>query len=397
MNTGPFVTPNFNIVFVGESYLGGMAGSKRLQNIINALLKTGNSNIANLIIHNPNEPFPEKTTGDKNGVRYRILNYKIKNPFSVLAFYQKAFKFVNSSKSEKLKNILYCYDTPTFINYPVLRYARRKGYKVLVDIVEDYALGEQNMSLPQKFMHSRQVKLLQKVTEYANGALVISKYLNDKLVREVAGRIPVFHLPITVDFSYFASGSVKKASHCKIFYGGSFGEKDGLTYLLKAFEKVAAAHRTAELVLTGKPPRAGMEAVLEFIGKSEYRDRIKFLGYLNDGDYYDLMNSSDIFCMTRVNSSYAGAGFPFKLGEMLATGKPVIATNVSNVSDYLTDMQNALLIKPDSVESISEAILYLINHQDVAAKIGDAGRKTALRFFDTDAHVKALEQFLLKI
>lgn len=374
-----------------------MAGSKRMQNLINALLKTGHNNIANLIVKNPNESLPQKTVGEINAVKYELLEYTIKNPFSFIPFYRRAFKFVKASKSSQFKNILYCYDTPTFINYPIIRYAKRKGYKVVVDIVEDYALTTQSLGLKQKFMANRQVSILKKLPDYASGVIAISKYLNNKMVKETDGRIPVFHLPVTVNFSFFKARPAAEKNSIKIFYGGSFGEKDGLLYLLNAFEQVAEKHVVLELILTGRPPQVGMAHVTDFLAHSKFKERIHFMGYLSDMDYYALMNSCDIFCMTRVSSGYAQAGFPFKLGEMLAAGKPVIATNISNVSDYLINKQNALLISPDSTEEIVEALLFILSNKDESLKIGEAGRETARRYFDTDELVNDLEQFLLKI
>lgn len=62
---------------------------------------------------------------------------------------------------------------------------------------------------------------------------------------------------------------------------------------------------------------------------SLYKDRNRHLGFLVDSAYSDTLSSAGILCMPRINNGYAYAvGFPFKLGEYLATGKPVIATAV---------------------------------------------------------------------
>jgi len=397
MKNSQFTQPTINLLFIGESYLGGMAGSKRIQNIINALLPTNKYRISNLVIHNPNELLPVQLSGNKNLVTFQILFYSLKNPFSLLSFYLQAFKFIRSQRRQECKNILYCYDTPTFINFALIRYARRKGYKVVVDIVEDYALSMQSLGFKQRFMHKRQVRLLEKMNGYANGAIAISKYLYDKLKDKTKELIPVFHLPVTVNFSNFPVTSKKETRSKKLFYGGSFGEKDGLLYLLQAFEKVALTNPDLELILTGKPPKAGMQPVTDFIKNSKSGDRIRQMGYLDDQAYYAEMNKSDVFCMSRVSSGYAGAGFPFKLGEMLATASPVISTKVSNVSDYLTNKQNALLVNPDSADEIADAIRFILEHPEEAGQIGKAGRATAEKYFDTEVYVEPLEKFFLSV
>jgi glycosyltransferase involved in cell wall biosynthesis len=87
--------------------------------------------------------------------------------------------------------------------------------------------------------------------------------------------------------------------------------------------------------------------------------------------------------MTRNNSLYANAGFPFKLGEFLAAGKAIIATNVGDVSQYLTNGINALVIPPESEKAIEEALCLCIeNNNELRKKIGSEAKKTALKYFD---------------
>jgi glycosyltransferase involved in cell wall biosynthesis len=88
--------------------------------------------------------------------------------------------------------------------------------------------------------------------------------------------------------------------------------------------------------------------------------------------------------MTRINSKFANAGFPFKLGEFLASGKAVIATSVGDVPNYLFNDINALLINPNSAEEIIDALLLLIEDPDKRKALGAEARKTAERCFDSD-------------
>ena len=108
------------------------------------------------------------------------------------------------------------------------------------------------------------------------------------------------------------------------------------------------------------------------------------MGFLSISDYYATLNSCDIFCMTRINSRFANAGFPFKLGEFLATGKGVIATNVGDVSSYLEDGVNALLISPNTVNELANAILTFINEPGKIKLLGAGARKTAETNFDSE-------------
>lgn len=397
-NTSGIQKP-LNLIFIGESYLGGMAGSKRIQNIINSLLKSGEITIHNLIIANPNEKKNAEPKGIKNSVSYLIIAYSIFNPFSLFRHYIKGFKFITKSKNKHVKNIIYCYDSPTILNLPFLIYARLIKMKVLVDIVENYNLLEKkNLKIKQQIKLYFYKLLENKMHLYCNGIVTISSYLQNQLRISTKEKIPLMYLPITVNFDLFKQVDEKKNNNIiKIFYGGSFGEKDGLIYLLKAFEKLTEHHPNVELILSGKPPKQGMNSILDFINTSDNKSKIHFLGYLEDSQYYYTLQNCDIFCMTRINSNYANAGFSFKLGEMLATGKPVLATKVGDVCSFLENEINAILIEPNSVEEIVSGLRLIIENPEKATQIGFNGKNVALEFFDSDKVCVPLKSFIYQL
>jgi glycosyltransferase involved in cell wall biosynthesis len=388
---------NLHVLFMGESYLGGMAGSKRIQNIINSLLKIDGTSISNLITI-PGKL--EDVSGKKNTVHYKIIYYSIKNILQFISHYRKGFAFIKQSKQASAKNILYCYDSPTILILPFLIYAKRKKYKVIVDFVEDYNLLNKNtLNFKQRIKLKAYHLLENNLSLYANGILAISSYLQNNFQQKAKGKLPIMYLPITVNFDLFKTtiDHKKEKDQFSIFYGGSFGEKDGPMFLMEAFDKLADTTSNITLILTGKSPKSGMNEVLEHLKVSRHKSKIHFLGYLNDDEYYKTLQDCDIFCMTRVNSSYANAGFPFKLGEMLATGKPVLATTVGDVGTYLKDKKNAVLIAPNSVDEIVNGLTYIINHSEEAAVIGENGKKTASEFFDSDKISINLHHFLLNL
>lgn len=387
-----------NIVFIGESYLGGMAGSKRIQNIINSLLKLDSITIHNLIIGNPNEKDKLEQIGTINSVSYHKIFYNIANPFSLIRHYIKGFKFISKAKNKGAKNIVYCYDSPTILKLPFLLYARLRKMKVVVDVVEDYSLVETiNFRGKQKIKLYFYELLERNMHLYCNGILSISNALKKKNKKITKGKIPLMYLPITVNFDFFKEDMNQRNEVIKIFYGGSFGEKDGLIYLLKAFEIIEQYYSNIELILTGKPDKQGMDSILDFINTTKIKSKIHYLGYLEDNLYYKTLQNCDIFCMTRINSKYANAGFPFKLGEMLATGKPVLATKVGDICFFLENGTNAILVEPNSEHEIANGLKLIIENPERAKNIGFNGKKVALDFFDSDKIAISLRSFLTQL
>jgi glycosyltransferase involved in cell wall biosynthesis len=101
--------------------------------------------------------------------------------------------------------------------------------------------------------------------------------------------------------------------------------------------------------------------------------------------------------MTRIDSQYANAGFPFKLGEYLATGKPVVATDVSDIRLYLEDKKDVILAKPSNIQSLVDALNYLIVRPEKREVIGVSGLKKCKKFFNPEINSKMLLDFVKNI
>lgn len=258
------------------------------------------------------------------------------------------------------------------------------GYKIVFDIIEDNRF-EAHVGFVNKVRIKTSLVLFKLSRHFTKAYIAISDHLYKRAEENAKGKIPVHLIPITVNLNYFKiNGHQVNKNDLKIFYGGSFAPKDGLSYLLDAFEEVSKKDNNIKLVLTGLGNPADVDKIKEKISGSAAKERILFKGFLATDEYYAVLNSCDIFCMTRVNSKFANAGFPFKLGEFLASGKGVIATRVGDVPKYLHNGENSLLINPDSVSEIVQALSTFINNPEKINTLGAAARRTAETNFDSD-------------
>ena len=102
--------------------------------------------------------------------------------------------------------------------------------------------------------------------------------------------------------------------------------------------------------------------------------------------------------MSRPNNIQAKYGFPTKLGEYLATGRPVIVTAVGDIPFYLDDGVNAFIAEPNNIQSFADKLEECFSNEDKAIKIGQKGQETAIKFFDyrvvTRVLMEAIEEEL---
>ena len=66
---------------------------------------------------------------------------------------------------------------------------------------------------------------------------------------------------------------------------------------------------------------------------------------------------------------------PMKMFEYLASGKPIISSDFPVLREVLEHKKNALLVKPDTPEAISDGIRWMLDHPEEAGHLGTHAKK----------------------
>ena len=373
-----------NIIVLGANYYGMMASSQRIRNLFEPLTYRNEITISNLVIRDING---RDIVVDGN-VNFKNLDYNYKNPFSILSFFFLSAIYLLNQKQKSKINILYCYSDPSVENIFILVFSRLLGYKVVFDIVENqnFIENSQASTLRMRIKRHSMVRFQKLIPLLGRICFAISPQLVEFCKKLTRGSIPVVLLPICVNTQkilHYKLDKVRKAN-IQVFYGGSFGHKDGIDFLIEGFEAACMQSIDLELVLTGRANKNYEMHLLQRINSSVMKDKIRYLGCLSNDEYFSVMVNADILCVTRINSLYANSGFPFKLGEYLASGNAIISTTVGDVSKYLKNKHNAILIKPNSELAIRDAILMLYQDKELRSNIGRSAKETALKYFSSD-------------
>jgi len=68
-------------------------------------------------------------------------------------------------------------------------------------------------------------------------------------------------------------------------------------------------------------------------------------------------------------------GIPVVLMEAMAAGKPVIAGRLETIAELVEDGTSGLLVPPDDVEALTEALRRLVDDPEAGKAMGLAGRR----------------------
>lgn len=386
------------IFMAHQPFPKGMAGTQHLIHRMVSLRSSPGVTTRMLVLRQGRDFASDNApSGVYEGIEYHTLGAGMRPGLSAVlgmaGYAREGWRCLRDWYKPNARNILWVYGPPSGDNLGFVRYARRLGYRVVFYLVEDIRVQGHAKDFFARIKHASAVYLTRRIGNYADAVLVISQRLQKWIEPLVAGRCPVQRLPICVNLEEISPTDRPFGSPVRLLYGGTFAEKDNVELLLEAFGILCSHGRDLRLALTGRGSPDRMDAIRKRIEATACRDRIDWLGYLQTEEYYRRLGEFDILCMTRGSSAFAQAGFPFKLGEYLATGRPVIASRISDVGEYLTDRRSAILIEPDSVAGIVEGVEWALDHPEQALQIGLAGRKAAEQSFDVHQQSRTLLDF----
>jgi sugar transferase (PEP-CTERM/EpsH1 system associated) len=163
--------------------------------------------------------------------------------------------------------------------------------------------------------------------------------------------------------------------------------KDQAT-LLRAARRVVDAEPSFRLDVVGDgPARAELFALRDELGLG---DHVRFLGFRDD--VAGVLAAADFFVLTSVTE-----GISLTLLEAMATGLPVVATDVGGNREVVADGRTGLLVPARSHAALAEAILQLVRNPERTRRLGAAARRRVEEEFDLRRVVARYEQLYLSL
>lgn len=367
-----------HILVLGVTLYEGMAGSVRVRNLLEPMIESNKITWSNLFFSKLAGKISPEPKANLKEVEVELSNLR-----SIFRFLRESFGFIRRRKVPGTLNIFYAYDTPDLKTIFLILYAKFLGYRIILDIVEDNSTAYSFEGIMNRVRIKSGEYLLKMAPYFADLVLVISTQLNRKLSEIYTDHSKLIYIPVTVDLEKIKYTPTNRIKPQKVFYGGSFGKKDGLEVLIHAFSKLSAEFDEAELILTGKGEnKKDFNEITALIQSSPASTKIKYLGFLSTDEYHRVLSDCDVFCVTRDNSRAANTGFPSKLSEFLASGKAVIASSVGDVGTFLKHQENALLVPPEDEQAMYESLKQIFIDNSLITKLGEGGRKIAEDNFD---------------
>jgi glycosyltransferase involved in cell wall biosynthesis len=213
--------------------------------------------------------------------------------------------------------------------------------------------------------------------------IVPSAYLAEVFCRR---QIDVQIVPNIIDIHKFSVSRNKPKSKQQILITRNLEPIYDIGTALHAFRRVLERFPDARLTVCGSGPELDrLQAMCNELGIGS---AVVFTGTVDNDRMVDLYQSSSVM----TNPSLVD-NMPNSVLEALASGVPVVSTNVGGIPYLLKQGKTALLVSPGDEAGMAEAIVSILEDHDLAEKLISAGLEDVQQYTWPSVRKRLLETY----
>ncbi len=172
-----------------------------------------------------------------------------------------------------------------------------------------------------------------------------------------------------------------KEDELVVGFVGRLVREKGILELLEAMRR--AGERIPNLVLlvagdnkTGGDRDVETQAVVhQYLSSTELPFRVEFTGFIDDVE--EMMQALDVFVLPSYRE-----GMPRTIIEAMASGKPVVASDIRGCREEVSHGETGLLVPVRDADALGRAIVDVLHSPELAKSMGEKGRERAEQYFD---------------
>ena len=325
--------------------------------------------------------FTKSTTGDSDYPHARIFAFPVSLlsshvPFNLLWTVWIVFRALR----EKI-DLLVVRELP--LAFPAYLAAVILRRPILMDMRENYPAAVRAWG-KKKLWHyiSRNVSLIKIYEKFIvrrmDHVFVVVDQQKERLVKS---GIPAEK--ITVNMNTPDAGFLQRASELPnlakpnnippvLTYIGALTRHRGIDETLQAVRRVLDRGCSVTFRIVGEGSH--LESIMRQIETLDLNDNVQIESYYPPDRVPDVIYECDIGIVNHLRSEHTETTISNKLFEYMALGLPVIASDIGPIRTIVEKQQCGILVEPDDIESLSEAIVKLCNSPEMRKEMGKRGR-----------------------
>lgn len=215
---------------------------------------------------------------------------------------------------------------------------------------------------------------LKKYNDKLHGRIVVSDSAREFTSKYFDGEYQV--IPNGVDIYRFRNNGVIERFNdgaFNILFVGRLEPRKGIRYLLRAFPLVKDAFPTSRLIVVGGGP---FITYYRRLIPPSVRGSVLFEGRVTKEQLPLYYSTCHVFC----SPALGGESFGIVLLEAMASGKPIVASDIEGYKNVIQNEQEGLLVPPKDPKAIASAIIRLLADEPLRKKLGENAAKKAKEF-----------------
>ncbi len=208
-----------------------------------------------------------------------------------------------------------------------------------------------------------------------HGKIAVSKPAAELVGRYFPGYYNI--IPNGIDLDHFGADAkpIERFMDGKLnlLFVGRMEKRKGLRFLLAAFARLKWEYPQLRLIVVGP---GKIDAPSERILGERHMEDVEIIGGVTHEDLPRYYRTADIFCAPATG----GESFGIVLLEAMASGAPVLASDIPGYAGVITEGENGLLFSPKDEESLASSIVRLVQRPDLRAQMAERGRAYVPRF-----------------
>lgn len=195
-------------------------------------------------------------------------------------------------------------------------------------------------------------------------------------------KIEVVYCGVDIEvFSRQAEG--RPAEKGRLVTVGRLDDQKGIDVLLKAVSLVSRGREITLDIVGDGWMRKRYEKIASELAIS---DRVNFVGRIQQEQIPDYLKRASIFVLASRNES-----FGLVLVEAMASGIPVISTNVGSIPEIVRDGETGILVEPGDADMLASAIQDLLDDRGKTKRFTEQARQRVLENFTWEKSVERLD------
>jgi glycosyltransferase involved in cell wall biosynthesis len=175
---------------------------------------------------------------------------------------------------------------------------------------------------------------------------------------------------------------------------GRLISKKGFANLICACELLAKGGKSFRCEIIGEGPLENeLRAQIEQL---DLQDRVALSGAKPQREVRQRLSAASVFVLPSVVDAQGGMdNLPTVIMEAMATGLPVISTNIGGIPEMIVQNETGFLVEPGDAVALAGAIEKIIDDRQLTQKLGQAGYERAQALFSIEKNVRDLCALIL--